>query len=350
MHPLSKPVSSVATLALGLALATGCSSAPTEPACDLTVDNLTGKAFVMSEAQPQGAAKENPLARLTFVDEGGIKAKYTAMSVSDIYTYECTKGEKNGESELVCAEAPRLQDWCEALLAREKACTKKKLKELGATGTDEELDAVVKAAKDAQAKVEKEGTDRDKLVWKARRASLGNKLQGRLFAKVDSRCRLRIDDMYWTLKADGTKVEDSNPAGTNPFVKSDQPWLFKHCTDTASLWDLETDAFPKEALGAPPQHELGKPIYYFNTSETGSKAEEGCTYSYNTYVGWLPQGKDMKPTEQDGRLIWRGEHTFSDKDVREVNGKQGALFTMERFKECGGKKELIDVSCRASVL
>ena len=252
MNAPMKTVTSIGTLALGLVLVTGCSSAPTEPECDLTVDTLTGKAFVMSEAQPGGAAKENPLARLTFVDDGGIKAKYTAMSVSDIYTYDCTKGEKNGESELVCAEAPRIQDWCEALLARDMACTKKKLKDLGATGTDEEIEAQIKAAKDAQAKVEKEGTDRDKAMWKARRGGLGNKLQGRLFAKVDSRCRLRIDDMYWTLKPDGTKVEDSNPAGTNPFVKSDRPWLFSHCTDSASLWDLETDAFPKEALGAAP--------------------------------------------------------------------------------------------------
>ena len=49
-------------------------------------------------------------------------------------------------------------------------------------------------------------------------------------------------------------------------------------------------------------------------------------------------------------MIWRGEHTFTAEEIREINGKQGALFAMERFKECGGKKELIDVSCRASVL
>lgn len=338
-------------IATALTVLFACDSAPTEPACDLDIDNMAGRAFVMSEAQPNAPNKENPLARLKFVDEGGLKVKYTAMSVSDIYTYECTKQEKEGkEPELLCAEKERIQDWCEAIIARDKTCTRKKLQKLGATGTDEELDAAIKAAKESWAKVEKEGSERDQKIWKLRRTSLGNKLQGRMFAKIDSRCRLRIDDLYWTLKPDGEKVEDSNPAGTNPFVKSEQPWVFEHCTDTAALWDLEKDEFPTEALQEAPKHALGKPIYYYYTGKTASEPEEGCTYSYDTYAGWLPDKKDLKPEEKDGKLIWRGEHTFSESDVREVNGKQGALYHMVRYKTCGGKKEKIDVACRASVL
>ena len=312
---------------------------------------MAGKSFVMSEAQPEGPNKENPLARLTFVDEGGLKVKYTAMSVSDVYTYECSKQEKeNGEAELLCAEKERLQDWCEAILARDKTCTRKKLQKLGATASDEELDAAIKAAKDAWAKVEKEGSERDQKIWKLRRASLGNKLQGRLFAKIDSRCRLRIDDLYWTLKPDGEKVEDSNPAGTNPFVRTEQPFLFEHCDDSAALWDLETDAYPTEALQEAPQHAIGKPVYYYYTGKEAVEPQEGCTYSFDTYAGWLPDQKDQKPTEQDGKLIWRAEHTYADTELREVNGKQGALFHMVRYKTCGGTKEKIDVACRASVL
>ena len=50
------------------------------------------------------------------------------------------------------------------------------------------------------------------------------------------------------------------------------------------------------------------------------------------------------------RLIWRAEHTYSDKDVREVRGNTLGLFHMIRYKECGGKKETIDVACRVSKL
>lgn len=349
---MNKSVWSVAA-ALTLLLACDQGGSGGEPACTLTVDTLAGKAFVMSEAQPNNQPnKPNPLARMTFVEDGGkLKAKYTAMSVSDVYTYECTKQEKkDGKEELLCAEAARTQDWCEALIARDKACTRKKLTKLGSTLPEPELDKAIKAAKDAWKAVEKDGSERDQKIWKLRRQSLGNKLQGRLFAKVDSRCRLRIDDLYWTLDKEGNKVEDSNPAGTNPFELSDQSWMFEHCTDTASLWDLEKDEFPKEAIGEAPKHSLGKPIYYFYTGKKGVEPEEGCSYSFNTYAGWLPVSKDLKPTEAEGKLVWRAEHTYSDKDVREVNGKQGALFHMERFKECGGKKELIDVTCRASVL
>lgn len=334
-------------------IAMGCTGGPAAPTCELTTETLVGKAFVMSEAQPKGEDILRPQARLTFVDDGGVKAKYTAMSLGDIYTYDCTTTEKDGVSELKCVEKERLQDWCEALLARDISCTKKKLKKLGATADDATLDTAISAAKKSKQLAESDTENPIRFKrWKGIRASLGNKLQGQLYAKVDpKRCRLRIDDLYWTLKPDGTKVEDSNPVGSNPFVKTDEPWMFEHCDNQADLWDLETDAFPKTALNKPPAHATGKPIYYFHTGKKAEKAEEGCTYSFDTYAGWKPlkQGIAATPNEE-GRVIWRAEHTFSESDVREANGVQVGLFHMVRYKECGGKKERIDTSCRVSKL
>ena len=49
---------------------------------------------------------------------------------------------------------------------------------------------------------------------------LGNKLQGILYVKVDeSACRLKVTDNYMTM-FNGERKEDSNPNGTNPFVKN----------------------------------------------------------------------------------------------------------------------------------
>jgi hypothetical protein len=331
---------------------TACPTGPTEPACELTLDSMVGKSFVMSEAQPNGPDKLNPLARLTFVEDGGVKAKYTAMSLGDIYTYDCEKLEKKpGEVEWKCVEKARVQDWCEALLAWEKACTKKSLRDLGAPGTDEELDAIVAKARESKKAADESGDERTKKRWTQMRANLGNKLQGQIFAKVDDKkCRLRIDDLYWTLY-EGNKKEDSNPVGTNPFVVAEQPWMFEHCDNQADLWDLEENVFPTAPLAVAPSHAAGKPIHYFHTAELGSKPEEGCTYSFDTWAGWLPLKKDLVPeTNAEGRLIWHAEHTFGPNDIRTIQDADLALFHMARYKTCGGKKERIDLACRTSRL
>lgn len=337
-----------ATLVLATLLA--CDQGPTAPACDLTVDTLVGKTFVMSEAQPKGPDVLNPLARLTFVDNGGkTVAKYTAMSLGDIYSYNCEKVEKDGKDpELKCVEPPRLQDWCEALFARDIKCTRKKLKKLGTDASDEELDKAIEGAKAAMAKVKDDEMQLKR--WKFMRANLGNKLQGQLFTKVDGRCRLKVDDMYWTLKPDGSKVEDTNPVGTNPFVKSDEPWMFEHCDNQAELYDADKEGFPKLPITAPPQNAKGKPIYYYHIGEGGSKAEDGCQYSFDTFASWKPLEQNQAPKAgEDGRLIWTASHTFTDDNTVSVQGKNVGIFHMARYKTCAGKKETIDVSCRTTV-
>jgi hypothetical protein len=337
-------------LYLPLVALLACDQGPTEPTCDLTVDNVAGKTFVMAEAQPKGPPVLNPLARLHFEDEGGkTVAKYTAMSLGDIYSYQCEKVEKEGKDpELKCMEPPRLQDWCEALYARDIKCTRKRLRKLGAEATDEELEKVIEDTKAAMDKVKDDEMAFKR--WKAIRASLGNKLQGQLFAKVDSRCRLKIDDMYWTLKPDGTKVEDTNPVGTNPFQKSDEDYLFLHCDNQAELYDADAQGFPKLPITEPPQNALDKPIWYYHIGEAGSKAEDGCQYSYDTFASWKPLAQNQAPTAgEDGRLVWSANHTFTEANAVKAFGKTVGIFHMARYKTCGGKKETIDVSCRTTV-
>ena len=84
----------MSVLWLALSLLTGCSGeeggGAAAPACDLSFDTLVGKTFVMAEAQPDQTYKDNPMARVQFTKgENGVEAKYTAKSVSDVYTYFC---------------------------------------------------------------------------------------------------------------------------------------------------------------------------------------------------------------------------------------------------------------------
>jgi hypothetical protein len=341
--PLVLAASSVVAFTLA------CTGGEAEPTCDLSLDTIAGREFVMSEAQPDGPNKDNPIARMKFVEEDGqLKVKYTAMSRRDIYTYDCEVQEKDGEKELKCAEKPRLQDWCEALLAHDKACTKKKLEKLGAEGVpEEELKKVIAAAKAAEKKAQE--NEQAYARWKAIRASIGNKLQGTLYVKVnEKRCRLSISDLYWTLNK-GEKLEDSNPVGSNPFVESETAYSYAGCTNYGTLVDVTEDAMPEALPQTRPSHEIGKPIYYYFMGETAAEAEEGCSYSYDTHAGWLPKEQGVEAKVEDGKVVWRAEHTFQDSDVREVQGKRVGMMLIERYQDCGEGKKPIDTVCNTVV-
>ena len=124
---------------LALSLLTGCGSGggaavEEEKSCGLAFDTLVDKTFVMSEAMPDQTYKDNPMARIKFFKgESGIEAKYTAKSVSDVYTYYCNAPDGEGEErEVYCAEKERPQDWCQALEVHEEgSCNRKALRKLG---------------------------------------------------------------------------------------------------------------------------------------------------------------------------------------------------------------------------
>jgi hypothetical protein len=344
----------VATVLLGCGGET--SETPDAEACDLSFDTLDGKSFAMLEALPDASYRENVQARMRFVKtDGELVAKYTVMSVSDVYDYECSAptGE-GGDAEMYCAEKERAQDWCQALLVNEVgSCTKKALKKLGVKKlTDDELNAEIKAAKETVKKFK--NTEKwDQFVLNNN--NLGNKLQGRLYLKIDEKkCRLSVSDMYFTIY-DGKGREDTNPVGINPFVETDQDLLFEHCTEGRGVVaDLNTEEPPKNLDDIPARrpHSVGKPIHYWYLGEKGIKAEEGCTYSMDTWVNWRPVEQDVAiAPEDDGALKWNFSHTFGEDDLVTVQGMNAGVVSMVRYKTCAsGEKEVITVGCQAGVI
>lgn len=334
-----------------LACTGGMPGGETAPACDLALDKLAGKSFVYLEALPGGATKEAPIARIRFDDEGGkLAAKYTVASLSDVYTMPCTERAKGEGKELFCAEESRPRDWCQALLVGGGECTKKALKEYGATQDDEALNAAIKEAKETVAKY-KGGEEWKK--FELNNNNLGNKLQGRLYVSVDDkRCQLSVGDFYWTV-FNGKPVEDSNPVGQNPFVKSDQEWLFEHCTEGGMLPGIESEELPAD-LGTIPRarvYDLGTPYWFHYLGENARKAEEGCTYDFDVWSQWKPVSKAVPATVTDkGEVVWKLQHTFAEPVSPMGSTNTAGVLTLIRHKTCGGKREKIDVICEGAMV
>jgi predicted RNA-binding protein with PIN domain len=321
--------------------------------CDIDINNLAGSTYVMYEAMPDQSYRENPQARVRFEKvDGVLQAKYTVKSLGDVYTYYCEENEKDGVVEVSCREKERVTDWCQALLVHDSdACTKKALRKLGATkSSDEEL---VKGIKEAKATMKKFRNTEKWNHFVLNNNNLGNKLQGRLWAKKEkTRCRLSIEDMYFTI-FNGKSVEDFNPVGKNSFVKSDEEFLFEHCSDGRSLAPHTEAALPKKLSElAPPGSPiaLDKPVYYHYVGEEGTKAEEGCTYGYDTFAQWRPLASKIAVEPGDkGKLEWNVEYTWSEDKLVEVGpGVKGGVFHMLRYKTCGGERELIGATCNAA--
>ncbi len=325
--------------------------------CDLSFETLEGKTFVMSEAQPDQTYKDNPMARVKFVKgEGGMEALYTAKSVSDVYTYYCSEAKGEGEDkEMYCAEKERPQDWCQALEVNEEgSCSRKALRKLGIEkSTDDEIKEAMKAAR-AEVKKAKEAGGRELQLFELNNNNLGNKLQGRMYVKVDDkRCRLSLSDMYFTIHQ-GKKVEDTNPVGINPFVETDDALMFEHCDEGRNVVaDMDSPELPKDRAEIPvqPTHDMSKPVHYVYLGENTAKAEEGCTYTADTWVGWKPGERDLVITpEEDGTLLWRASHTWEADQTLDYAGKTVGVFEMVRYKTCnGGEREKINTTCNLSL-
>ena len=326
-------------------------------ACDLSLESLEGKTFIMDEAQPDGSSQPAPIARVKFQKgDTGLEAMYTAKSVSDVYTYACrAPEEEDGEMRMLCAEEERPKDWCQSLEVYEDgSCNRKALRKLGLEVTND--DDVRKAIKEARAEVKKakEAGGRELKLFELNNHNLGNKLQGRIYLKVDDkRCKLSFTDMYFTIY-EGKAVEDTNPVGINPFSETKDEWMFEHCDEgrniVADLNDPEPPAKPEDIPAERP-HELGKPVYYFYYGEKEAKAVEGCTYSADVWANWKSVAKDLPITpEENGNLLWRGTHTFNQGELVKVQGRDAAIYEMVRYKQCeGGEKEKINTVCNVFI-
>lgn len=314
--------------------------------CELTVEGLTDSEWIIEKINPDKTTTPDHSARIKFITEDGkLKAKYNVQSVADMYTYRC---EKVKDDKVTCREKPRVKDFCQALEAGGSKCDTATIKGLLPDATDKELEEGIKQGMEVVTKY------KDKPEWKqfvAQNNNLGNKLRGILYVKLDSkRCQLRVTDNYMTVY-NGKKIEDSNPVGTNPFVKNTMgDLLWEHCENRNDLLPMSKGEFPADPAQArpEPQQESGKPVHFWYLAADALAAAEGCTYKYDIWLDGKPLAKDQTPKQADDgnggkRLEWHYTHTFSapSPDAR------GNVVTSVVNTSCQGKETVKKVACAA---
>ena len=316
--------------------------------CALSYDNLDGTEWVYLRANPDRTDTPDPMQGRIKISskDGKTSLKYNAGSRSDIYDYQC---DAPTETRMVCREKSHAKDYCQALAVSDKECTAEALRAIDPSLTDEQ---VAKGIEEGMANVEKyKGTDK----WKSfvfNNNNLGNKLFGIVYVKVDKRkCGLRVTDNYVTVY-NGKKVEDSNPNGTNAFIKNAEgELLWEHCTESANLIALDTAEFPKDPQNA--RHtgkwSVGKDVNFWYLGADAMNAPEGCNFSFDTWVDGKPVSKGLTPKDHTFKgkpvLAWNFAHKWDEAPA------QPAVVTMVRNKSCEGKPAEKDhVACAAVLI
>ncbi len=315
------------------------------PECDLSTDNLVGTQWVLLKFNPDKSETPDPKTRIKIYEEAGaIKAKYTVSSFSDVYTYNCTRV----KDELVCKEEPKVKDWCQALVTGGVECTPESLRAIDSSLTDAQIKEGIEAATKVIDKYR--GTPNwDRFVFNNN--NLGNKLQGVFYLRVEKRnCRMLITDHYVTIY-NGKKVEDSNPVGTNPIVRSDKELLWEHCTDSTDLVAMKTPEFPKNekellaGICVPNQQcsfSTGEDVYYQYIGQDARVPENDCKYSFDLWSNWEPLKKGLVAQEVD---VGRGKKELRWQYTHQYDTRGTPVLEMVRYKTCNGKKEKVETSC-----
>jgi len=314
--------------------------------CELSMDGLADSEWVILKINPDKSTNPDHSARLKFVKEDGkLQAKYNVQSVADMYTYRC---EKTKEDKVTCREKPRVKDFCQALEAGGSKCDTATLKTFLPDATDKELEEGIKKGMEVVNKY------KDKPEWKqfqAQNNNLGNKLRGILYAKLDSkRCQIRLTDNYMTVY-NGKKVEDSNPVGTNPFVKNEMgELLWEHCDNRNDFLPLSKGTFPDDPANVrpEPQQAVGKEVHFWYLAGDAIAPTEGCTYKYDLWLDGKSLAKDQTPAQVDDgkggkRLEWHYAHTFSDPSPNALGNVVSAVVNTS----CPGKEPQKKVACAA---
>jgi hypothetical protein len=306
-------------------------------ACDVKIDALADTEWLFLKANPDKSEVPEHKTRMRFFNEDGkLKVKYNVGSVADMYTYVC---EAKGE-EQICKEEPKVKDWCQALLAGGAECNAETLRKYEPSLTDDEIKTAVEEATANVAKY------KDTPQWKQfqlNNNNVGNKLRGLLYVKVDkSACRLRVTDNFMTI-FNGKRLEDSNPAGTNPFVKNDMgPLLWEHCTNKSDLISLTSDAFPEDPQNAVTvtKHKAGDPVHYWYLAGDTLAPIEGCTFTYDVWRDGKPGETGQAPSVDESgkqpRMKWLSSHTWADKSPT----LEGNVTTWVINSKCDDPKKL----------
>ena len=339
----------------------GCSSEqapekPKTPACDLALENLTDTEWVILRSEAGKADTPDVMSRIKFFNEAGrLSANYNVASLSDMYTYRCTMDQsKPGNdgapavSSMTCKMDPVVDDWCRTLIVNGKKCSLRMVQKLDPTFTNE---AALKKSAKAMIKEFKEMKKGDKKAFEKYKFdynNLGNKLQGILYIKVDtSACRLKVTDNYMTM-FNGERKEDSNPNGTNPFVKNTMGELSWRDCDTTQLFDTTSAEYPAEPekVQLTQVHGIDSEINYWLLHGPLRFAEEGCTYSYDLFLNGKKLKSDLKPemVEQKGKqeLRWNFSHSFAEPTPSKLKPN---VFTMEVTSKCEGKADKVITAC-----
>lgn len=327
----------------------------TGPTCDLKLSELAGTEWVYAEALPNSAGeKPQYKTRARFEDkDGALGAKYTVSSLSDVYDYDCemSSDEKEGLERMICKQKSSIDDFCMAMMAGGERCVIKPMQRINSKWTAEEIEATATKTKASIAEMKEKG------VWdqmRVRYNSLLNKIQGVLYIEVQSpECRLKITDNYLTVY-NGVRIEDSNPAGINPYNKNEgKGLLFESCT-APFIFDTDSAEFPEKPGEVTMSYQVNK------TRQTGEEinfwmlygdlrlAQEGCSYSYDVWInyqlvkqGIVPETIDIKEGKE---LRWNYAHTFNEKSHK----LSPHVLTFDIKKSCGEKEERI-IACNAVV-
>jgi hypothetical protein len=295
-----------------------------EDTCGVDITKLNDTSWIHLKPNATGE-KPNPMARIKFIDEGGaLKAKYTAGSLGDVYSYSCTINGKLG----TCLEDElHTEAWCKAWAAtHEGVCDAAAL--AAATGLPQaELDKVAKKVTDELKKLKKDEAEQQRKADN----SPNNKIRGKFMVAVDkAKCQVTIQDKYQTM-VDGRVNEYENVLGTAKFEKAKSEYIYESCKDVDSAW----------APDASDQHSAVQSAGTIKFSAILQKDQKGaanCTYTADVYTDWVKTNTDIGTTD-DKKFGPRWDVSLPIAET----GKHAVYF--DRWKTCGDKKDRIGLTC-----
>ena len=342
---------SILALAVLPALLGACGGSSTEqakkpveeaaPPCDITLDTLAGKKFVLQKKGADGKTwEEDVLARASFYQEGDkLKVKYNTRALTDMYTYTCTKP-ADGSEQTCWEDNPRAADFCRALIANkgDGGCTVDEIIKITGLAKDKAEAGYNEVMAELKKLPPKEVEDMKKVF-----NNPNNQLRGIVHIKVPkNECRITLTDNYMTYSF-GEIREMGNVVGSARFVQTDKDLVFEHCKESENLVALSSAdgwAKPGETVH---EHKAGQPVTFRYVGAEDLKPQAGCTYTMDTWSQYSPIAKNV-PVETDSRgLKW----TFS-----ETYPKAGRFVAhIYRYKACnGGQPELLPVSCQGIIV
>ena len=320
--------------------------------CDVTNSTLAGTEWLYLNTTPDGTSPDPVMGRMKFLEEDGqLKAKYNARSKSSVYDYDSTVGEKK----VTCKEEALPTDWCRALLAGGGTCDVATLQGIDSDLSAEEAAKGVKegTAEFEEAKKTKKGDAWKR--WKLGNNNLGNKLQARMYVKVvDRKCELRVTDNYMTIY-NGKSMEDSNPNGTNPFVKNEMgELLWENCEadQSKNLVARPELGFPKDPAKAAhlAHYSVGDAIQFTYLGMDGMTPPENCSFSYDIFLEGKPVKKGLTPGEASVRHKGKNQPVAAwlwDYKAEKPSPAGGEYVAMVRYTQCGAEKKQVGVACAA---